>query len=420
MIRDLLPTERCETINRDKAAILLREARNVLDIQTCETIDWAFSQIPDSPGARRLKIKQLISQDDLDAASALISQGLLQRPTNAALTLLRAQVLFGQENYGECELELRLLLLKRPKHFTSLILAGQIALMLDDPLRSASYFTRASSRRPSDIRTLKLLAKSWIAAGKVQAARQVLERIQPQPLFLAATLLKAEGRLLEAADAFEHAASNLSGSTRETAICELIAVLEEIGDMPRLKRILDPINKSTPNALLRAGQAWLWLGAFKTALVRMASLSKVPEFMYPALTIGLVASCMLNRHNLSERILQRLHTEDKPVNNHTLAHAWCCGIMGRLLLAQCNPRQAGADPRTGQLGHLLQEAVIVFDQQLGEIGDSICSTRQSELEHHLIVCQQGLSDLSIEPKSSQKLASTLFEFNSNIPSEAAA
>lgn len=419
MIRDRLSSESYGTIDRKQAAALLQEARNAEGSVADDAIDRAFAQLPDSPGARSLKIKQLINQDDLDEAGAVIAQGLLQRPTNASLTLLRAQVLYAQGKYDECEHELRLLLL-RPKHFASLVIAGQIAIANDAPLRAASYFMRASSRPLSNRETLKLLANALNEAAQVREARLVLDRIKPRPLFLTAKVLKAEGRLLEAADTFEAAAGNSVGSHREAAICQLIAVLEEIGDMPRLKRILVPIDKSTPIALVRAGQAWLWLGAFKTALVRMASLSKVPGFMCPALTIGLVASSMLNRHRLSERILQRLHSGDKPVDNQAMAQAWCCGLMGRLLLAQCDPKQAGADPRTGQLGLLLQNAVKIFDQQLGEHDDSLTATQLAELEHHRTVCQQGLADLSIEPIGRKKLASTLFEFTSNRPSQAAA
>lgn len=420
MIRDRLPSDNCISIDRVQAAALLQEAHHAKGSVASEAIDWAFFQLPDSPGARSLKIKQLINQVELDEAIAVIAHGLLQRPTNASLTLLRTQVLYAQGKYEECEHEIRLLLLKRPKHFASLVLAGQIALANDAPVLAASYFTRASSRRPNDRETLKLLANALNEAGQVKEARHVLERIKPRPLFLTAKVLKAEGRLLEAADTFEAAASNSEGSQKETAICELIAVLEEIGDMPRLKRILKPIDKSTPLALLRAGQAWLWQGAFKTALVRMASLSKVKGFMCPALTIGLVASSMLNRHRLSERILKRLNTGDQPIDSQAMAQAWCCGLMGRLLLAQCDPKQAGADPRTGQLGLLLQDAVKIFDQQLGEHNDSLTATQLAELEHHRTVCQQGLSDLSIEPIGRKKLASTLFEFTSNRPSQAAA
>lgn len=420
MIRDRLSSESWGTIDRIQAATLLQEARNAKDSVANDAIDRAFAQLPDSPGAKSLKIKQLINQDDLDEAGAVIAQGLLQRPTNASLTLLRAQVLFAQGKYDDCAHELRLLLLNRPKHFASLVLAGQIAIANDAPLRAASYFMRASSRPLSNRETLKLLANALNEAGQVREARKVLERITPRPLFLTAKILKAEGRLLEAADTFEAAAGNSVGSHREAAICELIAVLEEIGDMPRLKRILEPIDKSTPIALVRAGQAWLWLGAFKTALVRMASLSKVPGFICPALTIGLVASSMLNRHRLSERILEKLRTGESPADNQAMAQAWCCGLMGRLLLAQCDPKQAGADPRTGQLGLLLQDAVKIFDQQLGEHDDSLTASQLAELEHHRTVCQQGLSDLSIEPIGRKKLASTLFEFTSNRPSQAAA
>ena len=183
MIRDRLSSESCGTIDRIQAATLLQEARNAEGSVANDAIDRAFAQLPESPGARILKIKQLINQDDLDEAGAVIAQGLLQRPTNASLTLLRAQVLYAQGKYDDCANELRLLLLKRPKHFASLVLAGQIAIANDAPLRAASYFMRASSRPLSNRETLKLLANALNEAGQVREARLVLDRIKPRPLF---------------------------------------------------------------------------------------------------------------------------------------------------------------------------------------------------------------------------------------------
>ncbi len=56
MIGDRLSSDNCPTIDRAQAAALLHEARNAEGSVASDAIDWAFSHLPDSLGARSLKI----------------------------------------------------------------------------------------------------------------------------------------------------------------------------------------------------------------------------------------------------------------------------------------------------------------------------------------------------------------------------
>ncbi len=374
---------------RHAAARLLRDARRAVGDDVAEAVDWAFSQMPDSLGARRLKIQQLVDQGDLESASVLVAQGLLRRPTDASLTLWRARILYQQEQFEQCARELRIVLARRPHHFATLELAGLAARKLNAPLRAASFFARAEARRPGDVPTRHLLVEAWIDEGRLDKAGCVLSGIDSPPARLSAKYLRAQGRLLEAAEALETAFGRGRGDEDEAVVCDLITILEESGNMARLRRLLERIDVRQPAALARAGLAWLWLGEFRLAAVRAARLARVPGFRSRGLLVLLVASALLQRPTLVERALARLRRSDDEIDPKVVAEAWCRGLMGRLLQAQCNPRQAGADPQAGQLGSLLREAADVFDQQLTTAA-GLLPARRRELQQCQIVCQAGL------------------------------
>ncbi len=374
---------------RHAAARLLREARRAVGDDVAEAVDWAFSQLPDSLGARRLKIQQLVDQGDLESASVLVAQGLLQRPTDASLTLWRARILYRRDQFEQCARELRLVLARRPHHFATLRLAGLAAHRLNAPVRAASFFARAEARRPGDVPTQQLLVEAWIDAGQLDKAGRVLSRIDSPPARLSAKYLRAQGRLLEAAEALETALGRGRGDEDEAVLCDLITILEESGNMARLRHVLERIDVRQPAALARAGLAWLWLGEFRTAAVRAARLARVPGSRSIGLLVLLVASALLQRPTLVERALGRLRRSDDAIDPDVFADAWCRGLMGRLLQAQCNPRQAGADPHAGQLGSLLRAAERVFELQL-TTATGLSTAHRRELKQCQAVCQEGL------------------------------
>ncbi|MCH8315125.1 MAG: hypothetical protein IIA64_04050 [Planctomycetes bacterium] len=299
---------------RHAAARQLREARRAVGDDSAEAVDWAFSQLPDSLGARRMKIQQLVDQGDLESASVLVAQGLLQRPTDPSLTLWRARILYRREEFEQCARELRLVLARRPHHFATLGLAGLAAHRLNAPVRAASFFARAEARRPGDVPTLHLLVDAWIDAGRLDKAGRVLSRIDSPPARLSAKYLRAQGRLLEAAEALETALGRGRSDEDEAVLCDLITILEESGNMARLRRVLERIDVRQPAALARAGLAWLWLGEFRTAAVRTARLARVPASRSMGLLVLLVASAMLQRPTLVERALGRLRRIDDAID----------------------------------------------------------------------------------------------------------
>jgi predicted Zn-dependent protease len=94
--------------DRKAAARLLAVARTARGDETDEAVEWAYSAVPDSLGATRLKIQMLLRQGNLEAVDTLVAQGLLQRPTNASLSYLRARSLFSQDRLAAAGQELRL------------------------------------------------------------------------------------------------------------------------------------------------------------------------------------------------------------------------------------------------------------------------------------------------------------------------
>ena len=381
-------------VERHAAARLLRKSRQADPIDAAEMVDWAFSQLPDSLPARRSKIQQLVDQGDLESASVLVAQGLLQRPTDASLTLWRARILHRQEAFEQCARELRLVLARRPHHFATLRLSGLTALRLSAPLRAASFLARAEARRPGDVPTRHALVEAWIDAGRFIEARDVLSRMDRPSAQLSAKYLRATGRLLEAAETLETALGRDQGEEHEPMLCDLIDILEESGNMAWLRRTLQRIDVGQPAALARAGLAWLWLGEFRTAAVRTAKLVRMPGFCSTGLVVLLVAAAMLQRPKLAERALDRLRRSDDPIDPNVVADTWCRGLMGRLLQSQCNPRQAGADPHTGLLGRLLGIAERTFREQLASDTD-LSNAGRRELKRHQDVCREGLQ-LTVE------------------------
>jgi len=352
-----------------------------------EAIEWAFSVMPDRPAARRLRIAQLLAQKNYEAADALIAQGLRRRPTDASLSLLRARSLFAQGKLLPADRELRLVLARRPHHGAALQDAGRVAMALGRPLRAVRFFQLAATRRPDD-RVWELLALAWLAARRPRTARQVVDRMSHPPALLTSRLLMAEGRLLDAAETLERARSDGSDSEQDAVVCELIDLLETKGDLNRIRGILVAVSTDRPDVLARAGTAWLSMGAFHTAVVRMAALARVAGYRGRALTVLMVAAAMLNRQTLAQLALRRLRRIDEPVERCDLAETWCRGLFGRVLLDQCSVRKAGADPHTGRLGRLLHEAGGVLQNELDSGGESMPQGERRALQHHIEVCRQ--------------------------------
>jgi tetratricopeptide (TPR) repeat protein len=378
-----------EGIDREAAARLLRDAHRVLGDDSDDAddaVEWAFSALPDSLGARRLKIEMLLRQGNLEAADTLIAQGLLQRPTNASLSCLRARSLFAQEKLALAGRELRLVLSRRPRHRGALELAGRVARGLGDSKRAVHFLERAERRRPDD-EIKSLLAEAWLDCGRPGMARKVLRRMAAPTAMLRSRVLRADGRLLEARETLERAAADTAADDHAEVTAQLIELLEETSDLQRLRRILESVDTDQPAVLARAGMAWLSMGAFHTAAVRMAQLARIRGHRADALVVLMVAASLIKRPRLANRALERLRHIAEPVDRETVAEAWGRGLLGRLLLDQCSARRAGSDPHTGRLHELLREASGVFEEALGQEGP-LPKRHRRHLQRHLSVCRQ--------------------------------
>jgi tetratricopeptide (TPR) repeat protein len=350
-------------------------------------MEWAFWMMPESMPARRMWIEQLIRQHDYESADALIARGLLVRPTDAALTLLRARSLVAQGRDEEAARELNLVLARRPHHAGALELAGRAALRLGRALDAAGFLERAGRRRPGEERRC-LLAEAWLDAGRPRLARRVVRSMIAPPPLLVARLLRAEGRLLEAVETLEQAARH--GDAGEAIVVALIDLIEETGDAARLRALLGTVAPDRPGALARCASSWLATGAFRTAALRMARLARVPGHRAAGLVRLMVAAAMMGRLGLARRALGRLRRLDEPVDRLAVAEVWARGLLGRLLADQCSPAAVADDGGgRGRLRGLLRGAAVVFAEDLARGGNRLPVAERRELRRCLAACRQG-------------------------------
>ncbi len=372
-------------LDRPTAARLLRAARLAARGEGCpDAVEWAFWMMPESASARRAWIERLIVDRDFEGADSLIARGLLKRPTDAALTLLRARSLFAQARHEDAARELNLVLDRRPNHAGTLVLAGRTALSLGQSLEAAGYLERAERRRPGD-EVRRLLAEAWLDAARPRLARRVVKRMSaPSPL-LVARLLRAEGRILEAVETLERAAG--AGDAQEAIMVALLDLIEETGDVARMRAMMSRLGPDRPGVLARGGAAWLAMGAFRTAALRMAALARRPGYRAAALVRLMVAAAMMGRLRLASRALGRLRRLDEPVDREAVAEAWARGLLGRLIAEQCGT--GGPETGAGRLRGLLRDAAGVFAEDLARGGRRLSLAERRELRQCLAVCRQG-------------------------------
>ncbi len=384
-------------IDRAEAARLLRTARAAAFDGDGDAIDWAFSAIPESVAVRRLKIEHALHHGDTDSADALIAQGLLLRPTNPSLTLLRARRLYAQGHVRRAKDELRLVLASRPHHCGALELSGRVAAELGDHATAVALLRQAAAERSGNDRATGLLVQSLLDAGYADRAAGALRTMAQPSSGLKARVLRGMGRLLEAREVLERAAAgDLPATDREAALCDLIDTLEEAGDYPRLRSVLESIGTDQPAVLAKAGRSWLLLGEFRTAALRMARLARSRANRDRALEVMVVAASMMDRVHLAELALRRLQLTATGIDAEAMAEGWRRGLMGPLLVDQKSPRRAGADPSSSRLGGLIQAAIDTFDEaddQAPPNGPGEPEPRSS-LEHHRAACLAAMGTLS--------------------------
>jgi len=386
--RDARPAQ-APTIDRAEAAGLLRAARTAGPEQVDEAVGWAFAALPDHKHARILAIERHLAQGDTEMADVLLTRGLLLRPTDASLTRLRARSLLMQGDAAEAGKEIRLALVQRPRHVATLLLAAEIARQLDDLPRAVSLLQRALRRQPERDHNKALLTQALIDAEQLDQAEGVMRSMRRVPPVLRARLLRAQGRLLEAVELLDRSrtGSPALDAGRQDIVCELIDLLEHMGDFAGLRALMDEVDAKQSEVLIRAGVACLTLGRFRVAALHMSRLRRAWPHRREALSVLVVAAAMLGRLRLAERALSRLHRTPAGADPPFMADLWRRALAARLFNDQCHPLRAGADRNVSFLQPLLRSAVEVFASACARgPGDPASLARQARLHRHRAVC----------------------------------
>ncbi len=375
-----------QTIDRAEAARLLREVRSAGEDRIDEAIEWAFAALPERKHVRRLAVQRHLENGNTEMADALAAQGLLLRPTDPSLAMLRARSLLMQGEPRGADREIELVLSQRPNHCATLLLAAEIAFVLKDYPRAISLLHRADRVKPNRDDIAALQVQTLIDADCVKRASTVLDSMRKPSPVLRARLLKAQGRVLEAVEllAGQTEAGASAGDVEITH--ELIDLLERLGNHPRLSSVLLKVGPDQPEVLVRAGAGWLSLGWFATAVLHLAPLRNVGRYRRDALAVITVAASMLGRMRLAELALARLQQTPSGADPIEMAHLWRRALTARLFSDQCNPQQAGADRNASLLQPLLRTAVEVFASQPRTRPGVMRGAGGADIQRHRATC----------------------------------
>lgn len=378
------------TIDRQQAARLLRDIRAASHDEMDELLDWALSYMPWSRPLQRLKIRRLLDQGDLEAAEALIAKGLLLRPTDPALTLLKGRALAGRERFPEAQAELRLALKQRPWHVGALELAAYAAGQLGDHAHAAALLEQAASRRANDDGLKRRLVEALLAADLPVRAEEVLNTIESSAMVLKSRLLRCQNRPLDALAVLEEAIEQTDAQDSDEQLEALTDLLEEIADTARLRDAISKIGPDHPRAHLRTCRALLSLGDFNQCAMRAQGSASNPTTRREALHALVVASAEADRHRHALDALCELTSMANGLNPRRMAECWLRAFKGRMIQRQLSAETAGADPSLKLLPAVLNEAVAVFDERLADAECPPSPAERSSLQQYRSVCLIGL------------------------------
>jgi tetratricopeptide (TPR) repeat protein len=361
------PRAQEQAINRLDASRLLRAARASGRGKGCDAVDWAFAALPESRAACRLKIACLLADGDYETADGLIARGLLARPDDVSLMQQRVECLLGRGLAFRASVEVKLLLRRRPEHGSALAACGRVAAALGNWPRAIELLQSAAQRLPEDDSIRCALVRALLAGGRASEAAAEHSLLVDPPVMLSVAALRAQSRLLEAAELLEASLARNSDD-RQALLCELISVLEETGNWPRLQAVVERIDSATPKAAIRAARSWLMMGAFRHAATAAAKVLRRDRLNAEALAVLIVSAMMLGRARFAGRALKRLRACcDGPIDR-VMIDPWRRAMGGRLMIESWDARLAGADPSASRLRCLLQSAAEVFQDELGRRG----------------------------------------------------
>jgi tetratricopeptide (TPR) repeat protein len=394
-----------QSLTRAQAARLLRAARAAFarDPDSAgEKISWAVAALRDSRQARRLKVDFLLHSGNFDSADALLARSLM-RDSERPLTRLRyARSLFLQERIEQAEGEVRRVLIDRPRHVGAMRLAARIAEARGDWARAVAHLEAAAGAGPNHEQIQNELIAVLLRSGRVHRAGEVLGRLHEPPALLRAQLLRALGRPLEAREALEAAlAGSPVAAAADELLCELIEVLEHLGDLESLRALINTIPAARSRSRLRGATALIGLGDHEAAAARLAMLSHEPTVRRDALGQLVVAAALAGQVDRAREALRELavlaitrsRLQTGPFQRsdvHAIACAWIGGLLSRTLAEQISSAGAGCDPSLSLLQPLLHQAVSVFDAALGHQTASLTAQDQASLRRHRALCLQAM------------------------------
>jgi tetratricopeptide (TPR) repeat protein len=352
----------CLSGDRKAAADVLRAARRASPEGASELLDSLLLVHSPSRPMQRLKIRLSLDAGHVDEADAWTARALLLWPVDPSLMLLRGHVLAARGRWQEADAEVTAVMGMRPHHCGAIRLAARIASALGEHQRAVALLDRVAERQPAGENVPEHLAETLLDAGDLPRAAAVAESIVPRNALLLARIRRAQGRMLDAVELIEGRLA-MCDTRSETDRCLglLIAILEEAGDVHRVRETVLRIEPQHSSASLCAALALLGLGEFAAAARRLATLIRTDSCSRPALHALAVAATLMGRVRLAQRALRRLWRTREGVDRPTMLECWRRGLLGRLMREQHSP-SAGRDPGSGILPALLESAVKVFER----------------------------------------------------------
>ncbi|MGI9014479.1 MAG: tetratricopeptide repeat protein [Phycisphaerales bacterium] len=387
-----------EASQRKSAAGYLRAARRAPSADAAEAAAWVRCLVPESRAAMRLEIRCALAIRDTDMADALIERGLLSQPDDPQFMVWKAERLLEQRRLPEAQLLIDRAIEYAPARLHARLVAGRIALAQQKLRTAIEHFEMLLAMRPTgnpwERETRSRLIDALIADGDLERAWWVLEAFHPQPPRLVARVLRAEGRLLDAADVLEATLSQSHDqhdadaredqSELDCTRADLIDIVEGSGNLDWLTQLLEDTTVQTPLALIRAAEAWMSMGHLATAIGVVQPLLNDPVHRRAALTIMTIASACDGSDAEAEDALVAIgQTTSGRVDTQLSAHAWQRAYFGRSIRAAALPSARQSPAPDSPLLRLVASAAEVFAQ---------AGPRDAAAAAHLRLCRAVLDD----------------------------
>ncbi|HSO48612.1 MAG TPA: XrtA/PEP-CTERM system TPR-repeat protein PrsT, partial [Rhizobiaceae bacterium] len=170
---------------------------------------------PASPGPRLHLISLLITDNQLDAATAQIAAARAARAPEIPLQYSEALIAYGKKDLAKAREIAQQVLKRAPGHVQSLVLTGAIDFQEKRYAQAESELQSAVSQAPNHIGARALLARSYLATGKPARAVETLspvvnvsKEVDPAMLMLVGEAHFANGDMKQATALFEKASQS--------------------------------------------------------------------------------------------------------------------------------------------------------------------------------------------------------------------